>query len=76
MASSGDTVTSSEYISHHLTNLTFGYHEKTDSWRFIDTANGIMAEDFGFWAIHVDTMLWSIGLGLFFVWLFKKQPAL
>ncbi|MBU2967681.1 F0F1 ATP synthase subunit A [Amphritea sp. 2_MG-2023] len=72
MASSGDTLTSSEYISHHLTNLTFGYHEGTDSWRFVDTSHGIMPEDFGFWAIHVDTMLWSIGLGLFFIWLFKK----
>ncbi len=75
MASSGDTVTSSEYISHHLTNLTFGYHEQTDMWRFVDTSNGIMPEDFGFWAIHVDTMLWSIGLGLFFIWLFKKVAS-
>jgi F-type H+-transporting ATPase subunit a len=44
-------------------------------WRFVDTSNGIMAEDFGFWAIHVDTMLWSIGLGLFFIWLFKKVAS-
>ncbi len=26
----------------------------------------------GFWAIHVDTMLWSIVLGVFFIWLFRK----
>jgi len=26
----------------------------------------------GFWAIHVDTMLWSLVLGVFFLWLFRK----
>ena len=26
----------------------------------------------GFWAIHVDTMFWSIVLGVFFLWLFRK----
>lgn len=26
----------------------------------------------GFWAIHVDTMLWSIVLGALFLWLFRK----
>ena len=26
----------------------------------------------GFWAIHVDTMFWSISLGVFFLWLFRK----
>ena len=26
----------------------------------------------GFWAIHVDTMLWSVGLGALFLWLFRK----
>jgi len=75
MASS-DTVTSSEYISHHLTNLTFGYHEASGSWRFVNTdpSHGevVMPADFGFMAIHVDTMLWSIGLGVFFIWLFSR----
>lgn len=31
-----------------------------------------MAAEMGFWAIHVDTMLWSIGLGTLFIWLFSK----
>lgn len=26
----------------------------------------------GFWAIHLDSMFWSIGLGVLFLWLFKK----
>lgn len=76
MASGTETVTSSEYISHHLTNLTFGYHEASDSWRFINTdpSHGevILPGDFGFWAIHVDTLLWSVGLGIFFLWLFRS----
>ena len=70
------TQTSTEYIAHHLTNLTFGYHEKSDSWRFVNTdpAYGDLAlpGEFGFWAINVDTMLWSVGLGIFFVWLFRS----
>jgi len=70
------TVTSSEYIAHHLTNLTFGYHEKSDSWRFVNTdpAYGDLAlpGEFGFWSINVDTMIWSVGLGLFFIWLFRR----
>lgn len=68
--------TSSEYIAHHLTNLTFGYHEKTDSWRFVNTnpeyGDLALPHEFGFWAINVDTMLWSIGLGVFFLWLFRR----
>jgi len=75
------TVTSSEYISHHLTNLTFGkLPEGTTrydgsvvgeggTWTF---AHGAEAADMGFWAINVDTMLFSVGLGLFFLWFFKK----
>jgi len=26
----------------------------------------------GFWAIHVDTMFWSISLGVLFLWLFRR----
>jgi F-type H+-transporting ATPase subunit a len=26
----------------------------------------------GFWALHVDTLLWSIGLGVVFLWFFRK----
>ena len=66
---SGETITSSEYISHHLTNLTFG--------RFPDGHWGLAhsaaeAKEFGFWAIHVDTMIWSIGLAVFFSYFFWK----
>ena len=31
-----------------------------------------MASEMGFMAIHVDTILWGIGLGALFIWLFSK----
>ncbi len=61
--------TSSEYIKHHLQNLTFGYHPENG----LSIAHGAdEASAMGFWAIHLDTMFWSIALGCFFIWLFKK----
>lgn len=66
------TVTSSEYISHHLTNLTFGNHPKS-GWGFAHSAQE--AAEMGFWAINVDTMLWSVGLGLLFIWFFRKVAS-
>ena len=32
------TLTSSEYIKHHLTNLTFGKNPQTGEWGFAHTA--------------------------------------
>ena len=63
------TVTSSEYIAHHLTNLTFGNHP-VNGLSFAHSAQE--AAEMGFWAINVDTMFWSIALGLEFVWFFRK----
>ncbi|MGB0662740.1 MAG: F0F1 ATP synthase subunit A [Pontibacterium sp.] len=65
----GENVTSSEYITHHLTNLTFGNHP-TNGLSFAHSAQE--AAEMGFWAINVDTMAWSVGLGIFFLWLFRK----
>ncbi len=60
---------SSEYIKHHLTNLVFG--PKADgSWGI---AHGVEeVSEMGFWAIHLDSMAWSIGLGLVFLLLFRS----
>jgi len=66
---SADTLTSSEYIRHHLTNLTYGQFPD-GHWGFAHSAEA--AKEMGFWAIHVDTMFWSIALGLFFLYLFTK----
>ncbi|WP_100657557.1 F0F1 ATP synthase subunit A [Alteromonas flava] len=57
--------TTSEYIKHHLTNA-----------RMCSTDDGIVfnkaCEDAGFWVWHVDTLGWSIGLGILFLWLFRS----
>ena len=68
MASDG-TLTSGSYINHHLTNLTFGQHAD-GHWGFAHSA--AEAAEMGFWAINVDSMGWSIVLGVFFIWLFRK----
>ena len=69
-----------EYIKHHLTNLTYGKlpegYERADgsvvqeaTWTFART--GQEATDMGFMAIHVDTIGWSIAMGLLFLGLFR-----
>jgi len=63
----GTEVTTQEYIKHHLTNLTYGRFED-GTWGFAHGAEDIA--EMGFWAIHVDTMFWSISLGLVFLVLF------
>jgi F-type H+-transporting ATPase subunit a len=69
MAGSGEHLTTGEYISHHLQNLTFGQHPD-GSWGFAHGAEEAAA--MGFWAFHVDTMFWSLLLGLVFYFLFGK----
>ena len=64
MASEGGhgAQTSGEYIAHHLQNLQVCKSEAGD-WVWNDCAGN-------FWAINVDSMFWSLLLGLVFVWLF------
>jgi F-type H+-transporting ATPase subunit a len=61
MASEG--LTTGEYINHHLTNLTFG-RMADGSWGFAHTQAEI--QGMGFWSVNVDSMGWSIALGLVF----------
>ncbi|MCK0753191.1 F0F1 ATP synthase subunit A [Chromohalobacter japonicus] len=64
----GNNPTSSEYIQHHLQNMTFGLHPEHG----LGLAHSAQeAQEMGFWAIHLDTMGWSIGLGILFLWLFR-----
>lgn len=74
---------STEYIKHHLTNLTYGElpagyvrhgeHGETvlteATWTLAH--NGDEAAAMGFKAIHLDSMGWSIGLGLLFCLVFR-----
>jgi len=66
MSASG---TSGEYIKHHLTNLVFG--EKEDGSLGIAHSAEEIAE-MGFWSINLDSMGFSIGLGVLFLWSFRK----
>lgn len=70
-----------EYIQHHLQSLVLGklpagYQRydgsvlENDSWTF--AASSQEAVDMGFWSFHVDTLGWSIFLGLLFSFLFYR----
>ena len=63
----GGTGSSAEYIQHHLTNLTYG-QLPDGSWGLAHTAEE--AQAMGFWAVNVDSMGWSIALGLVFCGIF------
>ncbi|MCH6582671.1 MAG: F0F1 ATP synthase subunit A [Proteobacteria bacterium] len=65
----GEELTSSAYIKHHLQNLTFGQHPD-GTWGIAHSAQE--AREMGFWAIHLDTMSWSIALGVLFLFLFQR----
>ncbi|WIO74310.1 F0F1 ATP synthase subunit A [Porticoccaceae bacterium LTM1] len=64
----GENPTTVEYIQHHLTNLVYGNHPE-HGWSFAHNAEDVAA--MGFSAIHIDSMLWSIGLGFIFLMLFR-----
>jgi F-type H+-transporting ATPase subunit a len=69
MAGGGENITHSEYITHHLQNLTFGRHPD-GSWGLAHSAEE--AQAMGFWAFHVDTLFWAVLLGLVFYLVFRK----
>ena len=74
-----------EYIQHHLQNLSYGKlpagYERVDpytndvtvlqeaSWTFARTS--AEATDMGFMAFHVDTLGWSIFMGILFLTIFR-----
>ena len=61
MASDQAAQTSAGYIKHHLTNLTYGQFPD-GHWGFAHGAEE--AASMGFTAIHVDSMMWTIGLAV------------
>ncbi|MDI5935067.1 F0F1 ATP synthase subunit A [Halomonas kalidii] len=65
----GNNPSPTEYIRHHLQNLTFGKHPD-NGWSLANSAEE--AQEMGFWALHLDTMGWSIAMGALFIWLFRK----
>lgn len=86
MASEGITATG--YIQHHLQNMAYGKlpagYERInadgsvtvldqDIWTLAHTSQE--AVDMGFWAIHLDSMGWSIALGLTFALMFYRVAS-
>ncbi len=67
-----ESLTTDEYIEHHLTNLTYG-QLPDGTWAFAHT--GEEAASMGFWSINVDSMGWAIALGLLFVFLFGRAAS-
>ena len=65
---SAEAHTSSEYIKHHLQNLTYGQHVD-GTWGVAHSA--AEAKAMGFWAINLDSMGFAIGLGLLFLFIFR-----
>jgi F-type H+-transporting ATPase subunit a len=85
MAGSGGEQTVAGYIKHHLTNLTFGklpegYERHTEhgtdivgpGGQWTVAHGGEEATAMGFNAIHLDSMFWSLSLGIIFCWMFAK----
>jgi len=66
---STETLTSASYIHHHLVNLTFG-PRPDGSWGIAHSLEE--AREMGFWGIHLDTMFFSVGLGVLFLYFFSK----
>ncbi|MBU2971576.1 F0F1 ATP synthase subunit A [Pseudoalteromonas sp. C2R02] len=63
-----EEVSLSGHIQHHLTNAKMC---STDTGLAFNKA----CSDSGFWTWHVDTLAWSIGLGLLFLWVFKSAAS-
>ncbi len=78
---------STAYIEHHLTNLAYGKlpagYERADgtvmsetSWTLAQNSSEI--GDMGFMAVHVDTLGWSVFIGMmlmFFFWRAAKNAS-
>lgn len=66
---STEALTSSEYIKHHLQNLTYGKLPGEEHWHLAHSAQE--AKAMGFWAFNLDTLGVSLVLGVFFLFMFR-----
>lgn len=73
------------YIKHHLTNLTYGqlpagtdYIDESGNVSELTEATWMLAQSaehaasMGFWAVNVDSLGWSAGLGLLLMFIFGR----
>ena len=81
----GDTLTTDAYIKHHISNMTYGKLTQDVERIHADGTTETLTEgtwtlahsneeidSMGFMAIHVDSMFWSIALGLVFAVIFRS----
>jgi F-type H+-transporting ATPase subunit a len=78
--SSGTELTSNSYLQHHLQNLVLGKlpegYERAEgpleqaSWTFAHSPQEAL--DMGFWSLNVDSLGWSIFLGVLFCFFFHR----
>lgn len=60
---------SSEYVQHHLQNLTYGLHPD-GTWGLAHSA--AEAKEMGFWAFHLDSLSWALFLIVITFFFFRK----
>lgn len=81
MAAEEGSLTSNEYIQHHLQNMVLGKlpagYERADgqviqqeTWTLAHSPQE--AKDMGFWSFNIDTLGWSIFLGILFTFFFHR----
>lgn len=70
MSATNGVMTSSEYIKHHLQNLTYGQFPD-GHWGIAHSAE--QAKEMGFWAFHLDTLGFSFVLGALFLIVFHRS---
>ncbi|WP_188152081.1 F0F1 ATP synthase subunit A [Teredinibacter waterburyi] len=85
MASSEGTVSATDYIQHHLQNMTYGklpagYHRhqadgtmsvlEQDTWTLAHSS--AEAKDMGFMALHLDSLGWGLFLALLLGFTFRR----
>ncbi|HLD14040.1 MAG TPA: F0F1 ATP synthase subunit A [Burkholderiales bacterium] len=68
----GDTLTSAQYIQHHLQNLTYG-QLPDGSWGLAQSAE--QAKAMGFWSFNLDSLGMSVALGFVFLLLFRMAAT-
>jgi F-type H+-transporting ATPase subunit a len=83
-----EEITTTGYIQHHLQNMAYGKlpagYERVNAdgsvtvleestWTLAHSSQE--AVDMGFWAVHLDSMGWSIALGIVFAFLFARVAA-
>jgi F-type H+-transporting ATPase subunit a len=63
-----EALTSTEYIRHHLQNLTCSMQEG----HFHCAHDAAEAKAMGFWALNIDTLIMSLVLGVLFLFFFRQ----